>query len=1035
MAEPTKRVAVITAAGDFATIDEKYADEIERTGGRRLTRQEEAQRAVDERYEALPTWRKVAGAVGTAASAVTPLTVGSTADAPPEVQAYSEGVGEGLTGGLLQAGTRKIADAVGGQAAGDRYAEQIEQSREASPIAHGIGTTAGMIAGSVVGGESRAARALPSAGISAAGVPVEAFVERQLAGLATKGALGRATTTAAGLAARGAVEGAAFSGLDQASNNVLNNKETGDKLYAAMGHGALTGSGLGAILGFGGSLGASGARAASSKIARAFGRGGNAAKEAAGELAAQQAAGVPAPYLSASDLEAGIREGAPRAESPFSVGGEFATLKPGGKPRSIPTEDAISFRRGVTVDTDAGLRGALDEPGATMHTAGSLNSDVFNLSKGVPAEGGAYRDFTEPHLIDAEAGIARKGQSGKFQGKLPTEDAIVPANRKGVRRVDMGDVEGELPEARSPIKVAAEEGPAATGPKLGGIVDALNNPTNAARGYAQDQAWKAVGAGFGLQTTRYAKQAAKYLPDGTRGAGEIAIRYGIVDMGDQAATPFQAALTAAKTGTPAEMLPRITAAKDSVGQQLGEITEASGARVHEDDLRKAFKAVRDPLDKIAGNEHVVDAIDRYAESLGTKLRAAPDGTVSVQDLLEQRKGLDQIVYQETRTMDPGRRVQALRDIRGKLEDVIEEAMDSASGKVPGELKAKYKALKRDFTGLSILEEAAEDSAARASKHATLGFAEKTAALMGLATGHVGAPVLAVGSKFVKERGNAAAAAFLTRAADSGMIETAVSKFNDRVKRAAGGVLRESTEAARSRPKLSPQSEGASRDDARAEVFAKQKQAQAIVKWMGDVRANPQRLMEQIKDASAIVGRAAGPQAAESYTAAALRAISFIAGHIPIRERRDPLDPRSVPPMTFDEADRLIRATKYGLHPETVYDDFEKGVITPEGLRAANTFTPDDFKEFQLELQQHATSKVLRGHMLTQSQRLRLDKLLPYPAGSDFKQANIARLQANLMKAPPEPTPANPTGGGPPPPPVDLKVQQSGFDAIEARMAG
>jgi hypothetical protein len=928
------------------------------------------------------------------------------------------------------------------------------------------------------------------------------------------------------LAARGAAEGAAFAGVDQASNNVLNNRPVGEKLYAATGHGALMGGGLGALLGFGGSLGASGARAASAKIARAFGKGGNAAGEAAGELAAQRAAGIEVPFLSASDLEAGIREPAPAAESPFTVGGEFATLKPGGRPRAIPTEDAIAFRRGVTIDPDAGLRGALDEPGSAIHPTGKgryskvtervpfsdidvpevwdpsklpdirakrsagveldpirlgemdaemqaktgkrfaindgihrsnvaiergepdilakyevgeypqkLNNDVFNLSKGVPAEGGAYREFTEPRLIDAEAGIARKGQNGKFQGKLPTEEAIVPANRGGVRRIDMADVEGGPLEAKSPIRVAPEDGPAAAGPKLGGIAGALQDPANTARGYAQDQAWNAVGAGFGLQTTRYAKQAAKYLPNGTRDLGEVAIRYGVIDMGEQSATPLQAAITAAKTGTPAEMLPKIQAAEDSVGQRIGDITDASGARIHTDELRKAFQRVRSPLDRIAGNEHVVDAIDRYAESLGTKLRTAPDGTVSVRDLLEQRKGLDQIVYQETKTLDPGRRVAALRAVRGEMEELITEAMDRASGKVPGDLRAQYKTLKKDYTALRILGEAAEDSAARASKSATLGFAEKMAALTGLATGHLGAPVLAVGSKFVKERGNAAAAAFLTRAADSGMIETAVARFNERVKRSAAGVLREaSTDAPRARPKLSPAGAAQSRDQARQDVLDAQKKANAIVKWIGDARANPTRIMEQVREASDIVGRAAGPEAAESYTAATMRAIAFIAGHIPIRERRDPLDPRSVPPMTYDEADRLIRAAKYATKPETVYDDFEKGVITPEGLRAANTFTPDDFKEFQLELQQHATAKVLKGHMLTQSQRLKLDKLLPYPAGSDFKPANIALLQANLMKAPPEPTPADPTGGGPPPPPVDLKVQQSGFDAIEARLA-
>jgi hypothetical protein len=79
--------------------------------------------------------------------------------------------------------------------------------------------------------------------------------------------------------------------------------------------------------------------------------------------------------------------------------------------------------------------------------------------------------------------------------------------------------------------------------------------------------------------------------------------------------------------------------------------------------------------------------------------------------------------------------------------------------------------------------------------------------------------------------------------------------------------------------------------------------------------------------------------------------------------------------------------------------------------------------------------MLRNRKLTQSQRLRIDKLLGYPAGADLRPEAIQRNQSNYAAideapqgAPPAPSP---TGNGP----VNLKVQQTGFDAVEARATG
>jgi hypothetical protein len=114
---------------------------------------------------------------------------------------------------------------------------------------------------------------------------------------------------------------------------------------------------------------------------------------------------------------------------------------------------------------------------------------------------------------------------------------------------------------------------------------------------------------------------------------------------------------------------------------------------------------------------------------------------------------------------------------------------------------------------------------------------------------------------------------------------------------------------------------------------------------------------------------------------------------------------------------------------SVYDDFARNIVTPEGLRAANELTPQSFKEFQDYLKEHVTNHMLAGRTVTWSQRLQLDKL----GIQSIRPETIARLQADFLQPLPE-APAGQNGQAipPPPKPLDMKIAQSGFDAIEAR---
>lgn len=1010
------RVQVVSPDGVRGSVEAKDVSNLP-DGARILTKEELAQEKVETEYAGASTGSKVAGAV---------LGVGAK---NPQLEAWYNASTGALTGGAQQAITKTAADAIK-PGAGKAYAERVDELETAYPgttTAGAVGGTLGGIAIGMAGGASAgagAARALPMNAASALGAPIEHGVTRALGGLAARGALGKAATQGAAMAVRGAAEGAAYAGFEQVTSDILHDSPTtGEKLYAAAGHGALLGGGLGGALGAGGSLAGSAARGLVGRSTRAAGALG-----VIPEIAPR--AGVEVPFINA---DAGLRGPRPSAMDVFSVGAEQRPiqLRPGGRP-SVKTESPIDISGRLAIDPDAGLhapRGKTTEPifsrdlrteelftPAAEERPVRLAGDAFKTGEKVPATSRPVRQRFDIGL-DPDAGLAG--------GPERAEDAFRLSSAKEVpRRIDtsLADDVSKV-EGRSPIKLPE-----------------VATPTDAVRGLAHDQAWRAVGGGFGLQTTRYAKEAAKYFPGGTKDLGEVAMRYGLIDTGEAAGSPLAAAWQAAKSGTPAEIAPRAAAASDTVGQKIGNLTDASGARIPLSKVIGTADEVAQFYRGRASQFHLGNAAHDYGEQLTSVLRPSRDGTVSVQDVLAQRKILDESVFDEAKTLDPKGRIKALREVRGKLESVITDALEEASDRVPGATRAEYNTLKRDYHALRILSEAAEDSAARSSKASMFGLGEKFAIASSVASGNIGAaPVLAVGGKMIRERGNAAAAAFLSRASEQGTFEKLVKQFDMRVSKAAMGAIEEPKKLparvteAESRP--TPARAMVSREVAKQEAQAKQTKAQAVMKWVGDFRANPERILEQVQEAAAIVGRSAGPKAAESYTASTVRAIRFIAAHIPIKERRDPLDPRSVPPLMQDEADTLLQATKYGLQPMTVFDDFERGVITPVGLRAAQTLVPDSFLEFQLQLQEHVQNHMLHNRQLTMSQRLRIDKLLGYPAGADLRPQAISRLQANLSGPDEGSTPAPQGNAGPTPAPLNMQIQQTGFDSIEARRAG
>jgi hypothetical protein len=534
--------------------------------------------------------------------------------------------------------------------------------------------------------------------------------------------------------------------------------------------------------------------------------------------------------------------------------------------------------------------------------------------------------------------------------------------------------------------------------------------------------------------------ALEHVKGGKPAVGEYVNRTWI-RPGEDASGALAGTVKAAWNGHPKDALSAFQA--DKASRIIPGLHDAIGsvpAKMHVNEIvslvdAKHVSMLKDPT-QIAGADTFRNRIALELQALQNAGKVGADGTISAADMYRFRASLEGRAYEVASTSSAAGQAYKgfLRELDGRIVSTIDEAAKLA-GKTDAGDKIRY--WKREYQLSSAAEEMALHGTNRYGNNNIFGIRESIGAATALASGHpVGAATTLVGGKVLRERGAAAGAYALGRAAESKAVAKLL-KANDAARTAAAaGVLREA-EAVPAKASKAKAPRQVSAEEGRAQQREVISQANAIVKWSGDVKANPRKVLDALQEAGAVVGRAAGSQTSAAYTESTMRAMQFIMRYVPVKERRDPLDPRSVPPLTFEEASRLVRATNYATKPLTVWKDFERGIVTPEGLAAANEFMADDFAEFREELLEHVTTHLSKGGRYSAAQRLRVDKLLGIPGGADLRGPALVQLQANLASEGPDnssgPTPAKSTGGGNKP--VNMQVQQSGFDSVEARKSG
>ncbi len=847
--------------GNKITVPKEQVGQLYALGGRVARKAEALSEQQQAEHDAKPLAERAVGAVvGTATGPIVGNALAGTGTIAmaPEMQAFQQGEASALTAGLDQVAVMKALEATAGKEAARAYGKHQLEIKEASPGAHTAGAVTGFAVQALGGSVGGAARALPGAGISALGAGAESAVASNLAGLASKGVLGRALATSAELGARGAVEGALYSAANEATEEVLGDKGlAADKIFAAGGHGALLG-------GFGGA---------------ALGGAGSLAKSA--------------------------------------VGGTVNAAR-GGLSRVLGrAEDATA---------------------ATTEAVAKTGSEV------------------------AEATGTKAAQEARTARSLLT---------------DLQSKEGQ-------------------------------------KGIAYDLAFDSIGRGNGLQPTRFAAKAERYLPNGTRDVGEVMMRKGIVDTD-------AGLIGAARNGTAADMLPKIEAARAVNAQKLHEMTSANPARITDREIEAAIEKIAKPYDAKAGQHHIADAVREYGldlrQTLGTAAQGPRSGIVlrtgrdaSVQELVNQRKALDELVFKEVKSMDPKMRVDALRDLRSELEGLVVDSFERAGEGLGKEQRALYKALKRDHVALSVAEELATDSAVRNAKGATLGLRDMLAGgsgLKGLALGFA--------HKTVRERGSATAAVLVHRMAELGTLTKIVRGADDAIGRASQGIL--------SAPKKGPMPE--------LPVGSVRARADAARARVSEAVADPDAYLEKVSRSVEPLAQTA-PELAGGLMQKATDYVAFMQAKIPQGPPPDPLDPHPTPPKLTDaEASKLARYDWYWEKPERFFMEVERGHVTFEGIEVAKAAMPGAFAELQAKTAEGLATLAAQGRKPPFAQRQKIGTLLEFPATAAQTAQHMAFLQQNAMLSSHAATQAPPAQKGP----IKNIAQRSPLDRLEASGIG
>ncbi|HLW78115.1 MAG TPA: hypothetical protein VKU44_00815 [Terriglobia bacterium] len=433
-----------------------------------------------------------------------------------------------------------------------------------------------------------------------------------------------------------------------------------------------------------------------------------------------------------------------------------------------------------------------------------------------------------------------------------------------------------------------------------------------------------------------------------------------------------------------DVVSKLQGLKDSIGRVMG--GEEAGAAERTPEQIRAFIAEHpDQVKWSAGGSPILPEAGPVAK------------TISIPDMIARRQDLQDMAYRGR--ADPSTPIQALREISGEWNGLIEKAMNEASD--DSAAGTELRALNKRMQKMLVIKDILDRNEGRYAKNDTISLTSKIMGASSLAGGLAsGNPVhalasipMALGSEAVKYHGNIAAALLLDRLGTIGGVSQTVADETATMERAVDNVL-----AGKGRPRL-PRAFKTDLSEKRYKQEAER--VQTLSQIAPGVVAG--HLQDRTKPLATHL-----PNVAASVQQKATAATSYLASKLPPPDpSQSHLTPQlnsKLPPANAVQRASFLRAVDaVEKGPSGILDKLSRGQVHPEDVEALKQVYPETFKEIQTMILQRCAD---RKEKVPYQTRVNLGNLFEMPTDPTLEPMFRMAMQESYVTHPDQQT-----GGG------------------------
>ena len=672
------------------------------------------------------------------------------------------------------------------------------------------------------------------------------------------------------------------------------------------------------------------------------------------------------------------------------------------------------------------LARVLGAPARAVSAAGEAAGGLAEAAMGAPGAGGALSRIAR---VAAKAGATGVAEGGLFGAGQEVSEDTLGDHELTAEKLASAVGHGALYGGMFGTALGAAGGAIREG--AGGILNRIG-PTLDKQ--ADIEAYKATHPKLAVTKEVIARAG------GEEAVGGTVRKYGLLGS----------SVTEAASSDPEAILARTQAAKEQVGQQIENQLAQSGERGAS---AKASEALA-PLDKTiaelestaAGSQKAAPLKafrDQLAQSLGVTTETVPrsseevrawmqanpealqamgngklpseaftktvtkDADVPLSKMVAERRALQQNVYQYQKSLTAPLHIEELRKFSGHLNDLEEQAMNKASEAVGGTEGTALRAMNKDYQRLSLIERATKDRVATQGTNQRLSLTDKMAGIGtvagGLASAHpltaLGGAATALGSKFVREKGNAMASVALGRIAKLDMLARASESVDKQLDGAFSKFASKQQEGA---VKIRLRHFGAASDETPKDRYDKTRKSIPSMN-VPDVRT--QHVDQAIPGLSTHA-----PKTALALGMTVAKGAAYLSANEPKAPGMPSLLGREARPTEAQMSADVRRRNAVDDPVGTIAKGLETGKVHSDEIQAIAATKPKLYAQIQKQAMDTVSQ---HGRALGYAKILTLSKIAQMPLDPSLTKQGQAFLQSTYAPTPQNPNPmAGPSKGAP-----------------------